>query len=386
VRFVLLGNPGKRTDFFQAALAGEGLPPARLVTWLEFLDSPGALAEALDQADALRVDSFGRSLDVERELIARGAAGDLGSAERIDPDGARALPEDKGRVRYLRQHHAGVRAALGDLASTLEGRPLPTSHTPAAIGLMFDKPRCQARLAEAGVSVPRAIPGVTSFEGLRGAMADAGLRRVFVKASHGSSASGVVALAVRPPRAKGPEVVARTTMELVREDGAVRFYNSRRVLKYTDPADVAAVVDYLTREGAQVEEWLPKADLGGKSCDLRLVVIDGQAQHAVVRTSDGPFTNLHLKNPRGDLDAFVRLLGPERWSQLQRLGEAALAAVGGARYAGVDLMVARGLGRQAVLEVNAFGDLLPRVMVDGCDTYTAEVRAMRATQAMEAEE
>ncbi len=40
------------------------------------------------------------------------------------------------------------------------------------------------------------------------------------------------------------------------------------------------------------------------------------------------------------------------------------------------MAVARGLKRTAVLEVNAFGDLLPRVEVAGQDTYTAEVAAV----------
>lgn len=139
---------------------------------------------------------------------------------------------------------------------------------------------------------------------------------------------------------------------------------------------MAQIVDHLCREGVQVEEWVPKASLEGKTCDLRVVVIGGRAQHTVVRTSDSPMTNLHLLNPRGDLDAFKSLVGDDGWARVQRTAESAAAAVAGdALYAGVDVAVARGLKREAVLEVNAFGDLLPRVLVDGRDTYAAEIHA-----------
>ena len=67
---------------------------------------------------------------------------------------------------------------------------------------MFDKRRCHARLAEAGVPVPPALPAVRGYDELRARMAEAGRDRVFVKPAHGSSASGVVALQTAPGRIK----------------------------------------------------------------------------------------------------------------------------------------------------------------------------------------
>ena len=115
--------------------------------------------------------------------------------------------------------------------------------------------------------------------------------------------------------------------------------------------------------------------LAGLTCDLRIVVIDGEARHAVVRTSRSPLTNLHLGNPRGDLDAFQEMVGEAGWEQVCAAARAAAGAFPGALYAGVDVAVARGLRRVAVLEINAFGDLLPRVEWEGKDTYMAEVEA-----------
>jgi hypothetical protein len=55
--------------------------------------------------------------------------------------------------------------------------------------------------------------------------------------------------------------------------------------------------------------------------------------------------------------------------------EAALAPFPRTRYAGVDLLVGTSLRRHAVLEVNAFGDLLPNVFHAGQDTHGLLVAA-----------
>ena len=40
-------------------------------------------------------------------------------------------------------------------------------------------------------------------------------------------------------------------------------------------------------------------------------------------------------------------------------------------------MFSPGFRRHAVAEVNAFGDLLPGLLVDGRDTYAAQLEALR---------
>ncbi|MBL4843915.1 MAG: STM4014 family protein [Planctomycetes bacterium] len=371
MRFVVLGNPeGKRVAFFQRALGVLGQAPAEVLSWIDFLAEPARLAEALAGAVALRIESTGQSFAVLRELIALGAEADLGGAEPLPAEVARGLSEEKGRILCLRQAHEGFRWALDQVR-----RVVPPSvsimNGPDAIELMFDKPLCHAACLEAGVPVPPAIRGVQSYADLRAKMAEAGLRRVFVKPAHASSASGVVALAT-----KGEKVAAHTSVELVREGSEVRLYNSRKIRRYGKETDVAAIVDALGPERLHVEAWIPKSKLEGLSCDLRCVVIDGRAKHTVVRTSKTPLTNLHLKNPRGDLPSFQARIGGERWLALQASCEAATAAMGDPLYAGVDVCFTRDLKGHYVLEVNAFGDLLPRVMFEGQDTYGAEISAV----------
>jgi hypothetical protein len=49
-------------------------------------------------------------------------------------------------------------------------------------------------------------------------------------------------------------------------------------------------------------------------------------------------------------------------------------------HAGLDVLISPDFRRHAVLEVNAFGDLLPGITCDGRDTYADELAAVGATR------
>src|SRR5262249_32481786 len=163
-----------------------------------------------------------------------------------------------------------------------------------------------------------------------------------------------------------------TSVELA--DG--KLFNSLRVRDYTSVRDVASIVDTLASDGLHVERWFPKADLDGRVTDLRVVVIAGRASHVVVRASRGPITNLHLGNARGSLPAFREQAGRRRYAAAMATCERVAACFPGCLHVGVDLMFSSDWSDHAVAEVNAFGDLLPGVLVDGRDTYAAQVAAL----------
>jgi glutathione synthase/RimK-type ligase-like ATP-grasp enzyme len=370
----VVGNPGcPRVAFFQQALARCGLPPAGLVSYADLMAGRATLEQAVTPGGVVRLESPGRDFEVEKALIAAGAdEPDADGPTRISRDRATRLAFDKGRIWYPRQWYLGFRAVLRLIAGQLSRcPPHRVLNPPADVEVLFDKPGCQALFAHAGIPVPCTLGPVRSSEELRERMRAAGCHGVFVKLAHGSSASGVVAY-----RARGDRQEALTTVEMIRGAGELRLYNSRLIRRYHRPAEVADLLDALAREGVQVEEWLPKAGLDGSVFDLRVVVIGGEARHAVVRMGPGPMTNLHLGNRRGDLSAVVARMGPDAWQDARRTCERAAAVFPRSLLVGIDLLVAPCCRRFAVLEGNAFGGLLPGVLSEGEDTYEAEVRAV----------
>ncbi|BDI31276.1 hypothetical protein CCAX7_33270 [Capsulimonas corticalis] len=369
--YVIVGNPGgNRIAFFQEALERRSLPPARVAAWADIIEGRARLRDIVRAGDCVRIESPGRDFEVERLLLAAGAS-ETPSGEGLSPEEARSLAFERGRIWFPRQWYLGFQCVLRQIEQQLSECPAHRlTNGLSDIAVMFDKAQTHERLRSAGVSVPEAFTNVRSFADLTARLQQAGWGRVFVKLAHGSSASGVAAL-----RTDGRRMQATTTVEIVRAGDELRLYNSRRLRTYNDPREIAELIDALCRHGVHVERWLPKAAFGDAGFDLRVVTIGGRARHTVVRQSHSPMTNLHLLNTRGDLEAVKERMGSSAWDAAIMTCERAAACFPASLHAGVDLCVTPSFRHHAVLEVNAFGDLLPRVLHDGMDTYEAEIRA-----------
>ncbi|MEU9624968.1 MULTISPECIES: STM4014 family protein [unclassified Streptomyces] len=358
-RFAVVGVPGnRRVALFQDAVRAAGLPAARVVPWLDVLRGEAAFRPG----ETVRMDSPGEDAEVERLL-------------RAVDDPTRVEGTALWYARFTEAVRAVARAAAAADAVLLDD--------PGDVAVLFDKRLCHAVLDSAGVRVPAsptsgaAAPAVRDWADVRERMTAHRMPRAFVKLAHGSSASGVLAV-----ETAGPGRVRATTS--VERDPAGRLHNSLRVRRCTTEREVAAIVDALAPDGLHIERWLPKATQRGRAADLRVVVVAGRATHAVVRTSHSPMTNLHLGGTRGSLDdirAAVEAAGGS-WAEALAMCERAAACFPDTLCVGVDLLPATGWRRFAVGEVNAFGDLLPRLTglpgsgAEGRDTYAAQVAAV----------
>ncbi|MET8175428.1 STM4014 family protein [Streptomyces clavifer] len=358
-RLAVVGNPGnRRVALFQDAVRAAGLPDARTVSWLEVLRGEAVFLPG----ERVRIDSPGEDAEVERVL--RGV-------------------DDPTRVEGSARWYARFTSAVRDVARAATAAGAVLLDDPDDIAVLFDKRLCHGVLDAAGVPLPASPTSgpsgapVRGWADVRALMADHRMPRVFVKPAHGSSASGVLAVET----AGSGRVRAATSVE---RDSEGRLFNSLRVRHCTTEREVAAVVDALAPDGLHIERWLPKASQRGRAADLRVVVVAGRATHAVVRTSRSPMTNLHLGGARGDVDevrASVEAAGGS-WDAALAVCERAAACFPDTLCVGVDLLPATGWRRFAVGEVNAFGDLLPRLTglpgsgAEGLDTYAAQVAAV----------
>ncbi|MBE7210467.1 MAG: STM4014 family protein [Gluconacetobacter diazotrophicus] len=371
---VILGNPeNRRVGFALRAAESLGWREVRVVSWLAFLRNSAALTNELRPDGWLRIESPGENFEVEKALLRLGARAAEGEDfDRLTAGAVDALPFRRGEILPMYQWYIGwkitlllVGACLGKVADCR------VMNHPWEITVMFDKARCHEVLAVAGVPQPALLGLPTSYEHLRELMRVTGCGRVFLKPCHSSSASGVVALEL----GRGG-VQAFSSVEMA--DGWL--FNSLSVRRYRDGREVARLVDAVCRQRSLAERWFPKAGHDGQRFDLRVLVIGGRAAHTVMRQSGGPITNLHLGNRRGDLDGLRRRVGDAAWQDALAVAERAAGAFPHSLYVAVDLLVAPGFRRFAVAEVNAFGDLLPNLLHEGRDTYTAEFARLLETR------
>ena len=362
---VSICNPeNRRAAYFRAAVAELGFPQPVEIAWLDLLEGRVHLAELVPPRALVRIESPGENGAVEEALVQLGQ-----DRSRLQE----SRPPEHGEIGDPAAWFRGFSLLLGRVEAELGPREVSWMNHPAEIPLLFDKTACQQALRAAGLPVPDCLGSVTSFEELRRTLRELDVARVFVKLRHGSSASGVVAL-----ETSNGQIKATTSVEMVNAGESLRLFNSLRVRRYTSEPEVAALIDELCRREVHVETWVPKAGWRGATFDLRVMVIGGEVQHVVMRTSRGPITNLHLGKRRGDVAVFLAELPAESreaaWESCSRVA----AVFPRSLYFGIDLLFLPGFHRHVLLEVNAFGDLLPGVTFRGMDTYRSELAACRS--------
>lgn len=380
-RFAILGNlDNRRVTGFVEALAARGWPAPILLSHRELLTDLSSLAALPDQPMFVRIDSVGEDLEVERLLLERGAAAlpDDARCERYSLAELGREPPRFGQLFAPRQHHAGVLDYFDALAAVFASKPSWRVLNPIAdVRALFDKVACSRRYAAAGIPVPEQLPELESIHSsaqLREAMVALRWPAVYVKLSCGSSASGLALYRHIPSRAAHERDMVLTTVARTDEG---RF-NSLRLQRLEQRAEVDDLLDWLIGEGAQIERAIVKAQIDRRTFDLRVLVIAGQPTFCVVRQSPHPITNLHLGGTRGDLDALRQQVPPAVWA-------AAMASCVRAfeqhqcLHVGVDLLLEAGLRGHRVIEANAFGDLLPGLTHAGLSVYEWELEQLHRT-------
>jgi glutathione synthase/RimK-type ligase-like ATP-grasp enzyme len=344
---VIVGVPAEKRTAALLAAAARGGFRARCVPWLDALAAPARVTAGMAGDDVLRVESPGGDDATWHALAARG-----GETRRFAA----------GEWRPGRAWYRGLEQALAGLDAAAAG--VRVTHPGAQVLAMTDKLACQRRLVAAGVPVPELLPEVADAGSLRAAMQRLGRRAVYVKPRWGSSGAGVLAF-----RSDGRRELLVSTASLE----AGRLHNHKRLQRHVDRAVIDALLDAVLGDGAIVQRWIPKAGHAGGPLDLRVLVLGDRVAQAVGRVGRGPITNLHLDAARAPVAEALARFGPSTLEAVHDVSRRAAACFPGHHGVGVDVLVDPA-GRPFVVECNAWGDYLPRLLVDGLDSHELYLR------------
>lgn len=366
-QLLVIGNPeNRRIQFWLKAVAKSG-HTCRVVSYLELLQSRLHFDGFIPSHCLIRIESPGENFEVTKRLIALGANSSLENQHPISLVAALNLPLEKGRIRYTRQWFLGFQLFLKQLeqyAASLE--QVHFINQPSSIAFLFDKLACQDFLYQKNIPVPSLIGQVKNYEHFQSLLSPLLYQQVFLKPIHGSSASGVLAYR----RFKDKEMLT-TSVELITDQQQVKLYNSLKIKKYTKHQSIQQIINSLAKDGLYAEQWIPKASNPSGAYDFRMVTIGGQARQVIARQSHSPMTNLHLGNRRGDLQAIQAQISATVWNNLQQLANSVAQLFEDLSYIGMDVLLANDYRSAMILELNAFGDLLPNCWHLGEDTYEA---------------
>jgi glutathione synthase/RimK-type ligase-like ATP-grasp enzyme len=345
-------------------------PEVEVVSWRDLILRGGELdgLAAFDRPAIVRLESPGRDWEVTQLLLHAGS-----QAQGEDGEHWLSLPYRKGRLVSPSLFYAGFCRVLSRLHEGFLHRPhlRPCAH-PLEIAEMFDKNASAARLAGAGIPVPPSLPAPDSVDALLAALRKRRFGSAYVKLNTGSSAS---AIAVVRAMEEPPWAIS----SIVRLDG--EMFSTRRLRRH-EGEDLEAVLAFLLREGACVQQGIRMAQIDGQNFDVRVVIIHGQPAFTIFRLSSQPMTNLHLGGRRGDARQCRSAIPTRAWLDgLDHCVEA--ARLYGSAVVGIDLLFESGYMRHYVLEVNAIGDYFPHLTDEkGHSVHRVEIEATARSNAL----
>lgn len=367
-RYVAIANPDSlRWRAYERDLLafwrGRGVEPdVTVVPWATVVERDGNLDElpAFDRPALVRLESPGRDWLVTRLLLA------AGGRERPGEDDLSTLEYRKGRLVRPGLYHLGFCRVLRGLRRSFDARPhLTPTACPLEVGHLFDKNATSARLAAAGIPVPPSLPPPATPAALIEQVRARRFATAYVKLNTGSSASAIAVL-----HTACPAPWALSTMRRIDDE----YYSTRRLVPYEGEA-LQALLAFLLRESACVQQRIAMARLDEQNFDVRVVVIHGRPAFTIFRLADGPMTNLHLGGRRGDTARCRAAIPTRAWLDgLDHCVEA--ARLYRAAMVGIDLLFERGYLRHFLLEINAFGDFFPHLTDDaGRSVHQVEIES-----------
>ena len=368
IPFIIIGHSdNRRVGSFVEALSKNGHPSPTVVSHRDALDDPPVLAGLPDSPAWVRLESVGESAAFEQRLLELGYDG---APTDVDVKASFKSGIPHGALVAPRQHYRGFCRYLDRLQAIFTTKPQwRVLQPPATVKRLFDKNDVWARHRAAGLPVAEALPTpVHHPDQLRDAMTERGWPTVYVKLRSGSSASGL-AVFMREPRER------LMTTAAFREG---RWFNTLRMQRLDQRPAIDRALAFLLSEGAHVERALPKARLDGALFDLRVLTIKGEPTFTVVRQSRHPVTNLHLGGWRGRLE-ILRAATPSRALTAMYASCRKAAAQHDCFHIGFDVLFTPGFRSHAIIEANAFGDLLPRLFVDGRSVYETQIDRLQET-------
>ena len=151
--WLILGRPdGKRVQGIQDACARQGRPPARVLSWSDWLTSPDRLTQYLPERGVLKIEPPGEDAQVHHRLRQWGAS-HLGCSP------PRLL--EHGELGSDALWFQGFTAAMQALSSQLKLKPdVVVVNKPEDVLAMTDKWQCQERLHQSGLGTPDRLGSV----------------------------------------------------------------------------------------------------------------------------------------------------------------------------------------------------------------------------------
>ena len=239
-------------------------------------------------------------------------------------------------------------------------------NTPSSIWKTLDKIYCKKQLQNCNIATTPILQGdYKDYTSLKESMKKSKIYKVFIKPRYGSGAAGIMAYKWNP---NNDMEILETCLKT--ENNI--FFNTKNLFRYSKNVDIKNLIDFILKEDAIVEHWIPKDVYKNSVYDLRVVYQYGKIDFIVGRGSKvGAITNLHLNNEVIDIKALE--LSQETMDEIAKICNLIAQKFSGLNSFGVDILLTHKTRKPIVIEVNGQGDLIYKDILNENKIYKTQI-------------
>ncbi|MCT4662467.1 MAG: STM4014 family protein [Tissierellales bacterium] len=365
INFLLIGDlTGRRMQIFSKCLNHLNLNNITIITWTEILKDISVLESNMKKNTIVKIEPPEKDMEIYRSLLIRGAIkGDL------KEDFIRGIDFSDFKIISPRQWYYGFESIVREIKNVCDRYQNQNVYMLNDIDdmlAMMDKEQTYDILKlnseGKGFYLPKSFKSVCSYEEFSDMYGDKPMK-AFIKLRYGSGSTGVLGYANNPRR--GQEIIY-TSLNSESEN----FYSNYRVNRFTEKNKVRHLIDWVLKNGAHIESWIPKDKYQGKAFDTRSFVLGGKAEYLLTRMSKTPITNLHLKNERAES---CDIMDDDLLEIIKKASESAMEVFSNSLFAGLDVITTNS-GRPYIIDVNPFGDLFHNLIGSDLNVHYLEIK------------
>ena len=208
----------------------------------------------------------------------------------------------------------------------------------------------------------------SSFDELIYYLRDNNISQIFIKPNFGSGACGVISLKYNK---KTDKMKMQTSMNF--ENG--RYINTKKLFNITEKSKIYKLTDFILKNGAIIERWVPKDDVDNIVYDLRIVYQFNKIDFIQVRGSkQGSITNLLLNNLPIDISKVH--LTDEIKQDINTLCQKSMQLFPNLNVAGFDILLEKNTKKPYIIEINSQGDLMYKDIFNNNMIYKNQILEM----------
>lgn len=193
------------------------------------------------------------------------------------------------------------------------------------------------------------------------------ISNVFIKPTYGSGAVGVLALKCNFRR---DEYVLFTSLLKVDK----LYINTKKLRCIKDRKLIFDLLSRILEDKPLIERWIEKKRVNNIPFDLRVLVNFGEVDFIVGRGSKGPITNLHLNNNALEFEELD--IDETTLDRIKDLAIRSVSAFEGLNCGGVDVLLSKN-DEIFIIEVNGQGDLIYKDIFDKNLIYKKQIERIQ---------